>query len=161
MFTTVPPGSVTGLLPPMTTSASPPAALLKTMTAAAWFSCAQATLLSKRQAPRSINAILPAGSARYGSAGFVPLIDPGGQPRPTYTTSPEKVLYAGFGVNSAIEAGRFPSNALLVTCGWYMCACANFDGCPHGWTTPFALYEPRKDSLRIPSRSVSCAKERP
>src|SRR5262249_38127502 len=71
ILTTVPSGSVTGFSPPMSTSPSPPAALLNTITPVAPETWARPILLSNRQAPRSISAILPAGVAEEGSAGLV------------------------------------------------------------------------------------------
>jgi hypothetical protein len=50
---------------------------------------------------------------------LLPVTEPAGQPRPTKTTSPEKVLYVGLGANVETVEGRFsPGNALLVTYGW-------------------------------------------
>src|SRR5262249_37415118 len=70
---------------------------------------------------RSIKAILPFGFARYGSPAGKPGV-PGGQPRPTWTTSPDIVLFGnstiGFvnapstaGYRPAIEAGAVTLNS--------------------------------------------------
>ena len=54
---------------------------MSTAVAPAW--AARSTFRLTEQAPRSMSATLPVGSARYGSSGLVSSMEPAGQPRPT------------------------------------------------------------------------------
>src|SRR5512143_3127730 len=101
-----------------------PGATRPRITARAPALAARSTLRLTPQAPRSMRAILPAGSARYGSAGLVGVTEPAGQPRPTKATSP--VAWWSMGAQPtvsvlrmvpAMEAGEFTTSGKALALG--------------------------------------------
>ena len=135
--------------PPNEKLTGSPGATRPRRTAVAPALAARSTLRLNAQAPRSMRATLPAGFARYGSSGFVALIEPAGQPRPTNTTSPAKPVPIGaqatvsvFGYVPAMAAGLFTTSGKVAALGTWVWATEIADFAALGVSRMYGLLAP-------------------